>query len=132
MSGTLSATVPTNRRISGVTEVTIDGDAYSCTDFSWSPARFDREAMTSLSGYDGYSEKPIVPYIDLHLRDGRNVSVTAFNAKTGSTVVVKLANGKQIVGHNMTCINAQEVSGGEAVFQAKFISDDVYESGISA
>lgn len=132
MSGTLSPVTPTSRRLAGVVEATIDGVAYNVISFTWSPSAFTRTTMISMSGVDGYSETPSVSFVEMQIRDGRNVSVTLFSAMTGSTVVLTLANGKQVVGHNMTCVNAQEVSGAEASFTVRFEGADVYESGIAA
>lgn len=132
MSGTLSPTTPTSRRLAGVVEGTIDGVAYNVISYSWSPSVFTRTTLLSMSGIDGYSETPSVSFIEMQIRDGRNVSVTSFTNMVGATVVLTLANGKQVVGHNMTCMNAQEVSGGEAAFSVRFEGADVYESGVVA
>lgn len=133
MSGTnLSATTPTGLRLAGVVEASIDGVSYNCTAYSWSPSRFTRQAMASMSGIDGYSETPIAAFIELTLRDARNVSISDFNAKTGATVVINIANGKQVVGHNMVCMVAQEVSGADATFVTRWEIGEVYEAGIAA
>lgn len=132
MSGSLPATTPTSQRLAGVIEVSIDGAPYNCTAYSWSPSRFVRETMKSMSGIDGYSETPVASFIELTLRDARNVSISDFNTKTDSTVVLNLANGKQVVGHNMVCMVAQEVSGAEATFVTRWEVGEVYESGVAA
>lgn len=132
MSGSLPATTPTSQRLAGVVEASIDGVPYNCTAYSWSPSRFTREAMKSMSGIDGYSETPVASFIELTLRDARNVSISDFNTKTDSTVVLNLANGKQVVGHNMVCMVAQEVSGAEATFVTRWEVGEVYESGVAA
>lgn len=129
MSGALSNTTPTNRRLAGVASATIDGVAYNVVSFSWSPAAFTRTTMVSMSGIDGYAETPSVSFIELQLRDDRTVSVSAFSRMTDVSVVVNLANGKQVVGHNLVCVNAQEVSAAEATFTARFEGADVYEVG---
>jgi hypothetical protein len=119
MSGTLAPSTPTNRRLAGVTSATVDGTFYSVTEFSWDPASVQRETMSSLSGVDGYKETPVAPYIELKIRDGQNVSVTGFTGKVNSTVVIQLANGKQIVGHNLWYVERPGVTA-EAVVSARF------------
>lgn len=120
MSGTLAPSTPTNRRLAGITSATVNGSAFSVTEFAWDPGSVARETMTSLSGVDGYSEKPVAPYISGKFRDGSNVSVTGFTQLTNATVVLQLANGKQIVGHNLWYIDRAGVSGTDANFDFKF------------
>lgn len=130
MSGTLTTT-PVNRRLAGITIFQVDGVTYPVTEFAWNPATVKRETMQSLSGVDGYSEMPKAAYISGKFRDGSNVSVTGFNGKTNSTVVVVLANGKRIQGHNMWNTGEDEVSGAEATFDFKFegVAGSVIETG---
>ena len=131
MSGSLSTTTPVNRRLAGITQAQVDGVAYPVTEFSWFPGIVKRETMTSLSGVDGYKELPTAPYMAGKFRDGSNVSVTAFNAKTNSTVVFVLANGKQIQGHNMWNTGEDQVEGVDATFDFKFegVAGSVIETG---
>ncbi len=132
MSGTNSGVpTPTNRRLAGVTSFTVDGTAYNVTEFSWSPSIRVRETMTSLSGVDGYSEKPVAGFVAAKFRDSQSIRVADFNALTGSTIVVRLANGKSVVGHGMWNIPVQEVSGAEATFDVRFEGDDVTETNIA-
>lgn len=120
MSGTLAPTTPTNRRLAGITTASVNGQVISVTEFSWSPGTVKRESMTSLSGVDGYSEMPRAPYIAGKFRDSQSNSVTAFNGMADATVVVQLANGKQIVGHNLWNTAETDVAGAEATFDFKF------------
>lgn len=131
MSGTLAQSTPTNRRLAGITTATVDGTAYPIVEFAWFPGSVKRESLTSLSGVDGYSELPKAPYIAGKFRDTAAVNVTAFNNKTNSTIVLILANGKQIQGHNMWNTGEDEVSGVEATFDFKFegVQGSVLETG---
>ena len=61
MSGTLAPTTPTNRRLAGITAFTVNGSAFPVIEFTWDPATVENETMTSLSGVDGYSQKPTAP-----------------------------------------------------------------------
>lgn len=132
MSGSLSTTTPTSRRLAGVVEGTIDGVAYNVVSYTWSPSAATRTTLVSMTGIDGFSETPSPSFIEMTIRDARNVSVSSFTNMTDSTIILALANGKQIVGHNMWCTNAQEVTGAEATFTARFEGADVYEGGIAA
>jgi hypothetical protein len=119
MSGTLAPTTPTNRRIAGITQFSINGSAFPVIEFTWDPAVVENETMISLSGVDGYSQKPVAPFVSGKFRDGNSVSVTGFTNLNNATVVVTLANGKQIVGHNMWYTGRPGVSGADAGFDFK-------------
>lgn len=121
MSGTtLAASTPTNRRIAGITSFTVNGSSFPVIEFSWDPGSTEKETMTSLSGVDGYRERPVAPYIAGKFRDNAQVSVTAFVNLSDATLVVALANGKQVAGHNMWFVGRLGVSGGEADFDFRF------------
>ena len=132
MSGTLAPSTPTSRRLAGITSFTVGGTAYAVTEFAWDPGSVERETITSLSGVDGYRELPVAPYISGKFRDGGAVSVTAFTQMFNQTVVVQLANGKQIVGHNMWYTGRPGTSGADANFDFKFegVAGTVQEIGI--
>jgi hypothetical protein len=133
MSGTTTSasTTPTNRRLAGITQFTVNGVTYPVTEFSWSPAVVKRETLTSMSGVDGYSEMPKAPYIAGKFRDSGGTDVTAFNALTGATIVLALANGKQIVGHNLWNTGETDVAGVDATFDFRFegVSGSIQEQG---
>jgi hypothetical protein len=120
MSGTLAPSTPTNRRVAGVTSFAVNGSMFSVTEFAWDPGAIQRETMASLSGVDGYRETPIAPYISGKFRDSQNVNVSGFVGLTNATIVVQLANGKQVVGHNLWFIGRPGVSGADATFDFRF------------
>lgn len=120
MSSTLSPTTPTNRRLAGITVFAVNGTSFPVTEFAWDPAPFEATMLTSLSGVDGYEEKPVAPYISGKFRDGRSASITSFVGLRNATVVCQLANGKQIVGHNMVYTGRAAVAGADATFDFKF------------
>jgi hypothetical protein len=121
MSGsTLAPTTPTNQRLAGITSFTVNGSAFPVIAFTWDPGSFENETMTSLSGVDGFSQKPVAPYISGKFRDSRAVSVTAFTTLSNATVVLKLANGKQITGHNVWYVGRPGVDGADAGFDFRF------------
>jgi len=131
MSQTLSSTTPTNRRISGLTAFQVNGSAFQVIEFVWDPASQENTTVTSLSGVDGYDSKPVAPFISGKFRDNANVNVTAFTQLTNATVVVKLANGKSIVGHNLWYVGRPGVSGADAGFDFKFegVAGTIQETG---
>jgi hypothetical protein len=133
MSGTLGPSTPTSRRLAGITSFTVNGSNFAVTEFAWDPGSVERTTMTSLSGVDGYKEEPAAPYISGKFRDGASVSVTGFTQLYNATVVVQLANGKQIVGHNMWYTGRPGTSGAEANFDFKFegVQGTVQEIGMS-
>jgi hypothetical protein len=122
MSGTnqLAPSTPTNRRLSGITSFTVNGSTFNVTEFAWSPGVVQRATLTSLSGVDGFSENPIAGHISGKFRDAQTVNVTGFLGLTNATLVVQLANGKQIVGHNMWYVGQPDVSGTDATFDFRF------------
>lgn len=132
MSGTLAPSTPTNRRLAGITSFTVNGSAFAVTEFAWDPATFESETMMSLSGVDGYRQSPVAPFISGKFRDAQSVNVTAFTNLNNATVVVSLANGKTIVGHNMWYTGRPGVSGADATFDFKFegTAGTVQEVGI--
>ena len=133
MSGTLAPSTPTNRRLAGITAFTVNGSAFNVTEFAWDTASVENETMSSLSGVDGFSQKPVAPYISGKFRDAQSVNVTAFTNLSNATVIVKLANGKTISGSNMWYIGRPGTSGADATFDFRFegVQGTVQELGNS-
>jgi len=120
MSGTLAPSTPTNRRLSGITAASVNGTAISVIEFAWDPANVENTTVSSLSGVDGYDQKPVAPYISGKFRDTAANSVTSFTGMSNATVVFLLANGKQIVGHNLWYVGRPGVNGADAGFDFRF------------
>ena len=100
MSGTLAPSTPTNRRLSGITAASVNGTAISVIEFAWDPANVENTTVSSLSGVDGYDQKPVAPTISDRFRDTAANSVNSFTGMSNATVVSLLADGKQLVGRN--------------------------------
>ena len=132
MSGTLAPSTPTNRRLAGITSFTVNGSAFAVTEFAWDSGSIERETMTSLSGVDGYRTIPVAPYISGKFRDAQSVNVTAFTQLSNATVVVRLANGKTITGHNLWYTGRPGVAGADATFDFRFEGAEgtVQETGV--
>jgi hypothetical protein len=120
MSGTLAPSTPTNRRLSGITAASVNGTAYSVIEFMWDPANVENSTMASLSGIDGFDQKPVAAFISGKFRDTGANSVTSFTGMSNATVVFLLANGKQIVGHGVWYVGRPNVSGADAGFDFRF------------
>ena len=134
MSATLAPSTPTNRRLAGITAASVNGTAFSVIEFVWDPANVENTTMTSLSGVDGYDQKPVAPFISGKFRDTGANSVTAFTGLNNATVVFLLANGKQIVGHNVWYVGRPGVSGADAGFDFRFegVNGTIMEIGASS
>jgi hypothetical protein len=120
MSQTLAPSTPTNLRLSGTTAFSVNGSAISVIEFMWDPANVENTTVTSLSGVDGYDQKPVAPFISGKFRDTGANSVTSFTGMNNATVVALLANGKQIVGHNLWYVGRPNVNGADAGFDFLF------------
>lgn len=133
MSGSVNAGVPTptNQRLAGVTKLTIDGSSYNVISFNYGLSKVENSPMVSLSGVDGFKSMPTPGFIAAVIRDAASVNVGSFSTKTNSTVVLELANGKQISGSGMFITGAQDVEGAEATFSVRFDGTNVGETGIT-
>lgn len=134
MSGTLAPSTPTNRRLAGITAASVNGTAYPVIEFVWDPANVENATMTSLSGVDGFDQKPVAPYISGKFRDSGSNSVTSFTGMSNATVVFLLANGKQIVGHGLWYVGRPAVNGADAGFDFRFegVAGSLVEIGASS
>ncbi|HTB47013.1 MAG TPA: phage tail tube protein [Acetobacteraceae bacterium] len=131
MSATLQPSTPVNRRLAGITAFTVNGSAFPVTEFIWDPATQENATMVSLSGVDGYSQRPVAPFVSGKFRDGASVSVTAFTNLSNATVVIKLANGKTIQGSALWYVGRPGVSGADATFDFRFegVAGSIMETG---
>lgn len=134
MSQTLAPSTPTNMRLSGITAFSVNGSAISVIEFMWDPANVENTTVTSLSGVDGFDQKPVAPYVSGKFRDTAANSVTGFTGLTNATVVVLMANGKQIVGHNLWYVGRPGVNGADAGFDFRFegVAGTIQEIGASS
>src|SRR6185312_3489831 len=134
MSQTLGPGTPTNRRLAGTTAFSVNGSAISVIEFMWDPASLENSTMTSLSGVDGYDQKPVAPYISGKFRDTGANSVTSFTGLSNATVVVLLANGKPIVGHNLWYVGRPHVNASDAGFHFRFegVAGTIMEIGATS
>lgn len=117
-------------RLAGTAFVAADGTAMSLTgELTYTLSGETTESLTGQDGYHGYSAKPTVGEISFKGRDGPDVSIDDINRIRNATVTAQLANGKTIVGRNMSRIGPPvEVSTEDASFSIKFEGPDVVEA----
>ena len=118
----------TTNRLAGVATIQVGGTNYLLQgELSYSPSTVTRETLAGQDQVHGFKEMPVAGFISGTLRDTDNLTVAAFNAMTNVTVSLSLANGKQVVGRNMWCVNAQTVKATDATFEVRFESPSVTE-----
>lgn len=116
------------RRLAGVASVAIDGTAYDLVgDLTWSPSTRKRTTLTGMDRVHGYAEQVVAGYIAMKLRDNGARAAQTFQGMVNVTVVVNLANGKQVSGSGMWNVEAVEVEAMEATFAVRFEGNDVAE-----
>lgn len=117
-------------RLAGTAYVAIDGTSYSLTgELTYRLSGETTESLTGQDGYHGYSAKPIPGKIGFKGRDSNGLSVDALNRARNVTVTAELANGKTILGRNMTRIgDPVEVNTEDASFAVEFEGPDVVEA----
>jgi hypothetical protein len=105
--------------IAGTAYLTVDGVNYQLEgELKYDVGTVTRESLSGQDTVHGFSEKPKPPSISASIRDSGGLSLAAFNAMRGQTIVLELANGKTIIGRNMWTVEAQEVDTTEAKFTA--------------
>lgn len=117
------------QRLAGVATVTIDGQAFSIAgEGTYALSDSTREPLMGQDGYHGYAEKPQPGKISWKGRDSGAVSISALNGTVNATVVLALANGKTIIGSNMTRMGDPiAVNTEDATFDMEFLGPSVKE-----
>lgn len=107
--------------LAGTAQITVDGNSYMIEGGAkYSPSTVKRETLMGMDGYHGVKETPVPGSISITGRDSGDMVVATFNGMRDVTVVLQLANGKTVVGRNMSCVDAQEVDSTEATVELKF------------
>lgn len=116
-------------RLAGTAYVTIDGVSSSITgEGTYHCSGTKRETLMGADGYHGYSENPVQGKIGWKGRNSGGLSISALNEASNVTVTLVLANGKTVLGRNMTRVgDAIEVSTDDATFTIDFEGPDVSE-----
>jgi hypothetical protein len=112
-------------RLAGVCLLTVDGQSYQLQGSAkYKVSKVKRETLSGQDSVHGFKEKPEPNMISFTMRDSQGLSVASFNAMTSQTVVLQLANGKNIVGSKMWCVDVQEVDTEEGTLEVKFEGRD--------
>jgi len=117
--------------IAGAASVTIDGRAYNIAgEGSYQPSGNSRAALSGQDGYHGYSEMPLPGKITWKGRDSGALSISALSEASDVTVVLSLANGKTVIGRNMTRMGEGPISVNteDGTFDCDFTGPDVVEA----
>jgi hypothetical protein len=115
-------------RLAGIASITVGGTTYLLQGaLTWSPSKVTRDTLAGQDQVHGYKEMPVAGFISGTLRDTDSLTVADFNAMTNVTVAIDLANGKQVIGRNMWCVNVQEVKSEDATFEVRFEGQSVTE-----
>ena len=115
-------------RLAGVVAMTINGNTYDVvSDAVYRPTMPKRETVKGQSRVEGYSEMPQEGVIGATIRDNPAFTVQSLGLLTNAVVQLTLANGKNVVGAGMWCVNPEEVKTQEATFPIRFEGPDVSE-----
>lgn len=115
--------------LAGTGSLSADGVVYQIAGgFKYSPSTVKREPLTGPDGFHGWKETPVPGSISATLRDSSALSVATLNKMRDVTVVVRLANGKTIIGRNMGTTDSQEVDSMEATVEVKWEGPSVTEN----
>ncbi|WP_424138166.1 phage tail tube protein [Roseomonas chloroacetimidivorans] len=111
----------TTRRLAGGAYLTTDGIGWAVVgEPGYRLSSVTRETMASMSGIDGYSEKPQAPYIKAQVRDMPGLSIADLGDMTNVTVELQLNNGKIVTGIGMWLAGAPEVNSTDATCSVQF------------
>ena len=116
--------------IAGYASVTVDGRAYLVAgEGSWRPSGNSRESMNGQDGYHGTKRMPMPGKMSWKFRDDGTVPVSALSEAVDATVVFQLANGKIIIGRNMSRVGDApiEVATEDSTATVDFEGPDVSE-----
>lgn len=108
------------KRISGVAYIKADGRQLTLIgEFSAMLSEFEREGLVGPSGVVGYSEKPVVPFIEGEMVMTDETNIDEIEAMTDVTITIELANGQTGVLEQAWHLGGTEVDS-ESKFTAKF------------
>ena len=111
--------------LAGIGTVAIDGTLYNISDVTYSESEFEYDWLIGYNGVHGRKATYIVGFVAFKVRDDATIKVSDFRSMTNSELIVTLANGKVVAGHNMCCMKAIEVDANEAQFDVRFESPQV-------
>ena len=112
-------------RVAGVLYFKVDGIQHAARgNFSYSLGGYKREAVEGADRIHGYTEKPIVSYIEGDITDRRDLDMKAFDELDGVTVTLEVANGKTILIRNAWNASERKVNASEGSSTVRFESSE--------
>ncbi len=108
-------------KIGGVAYLRSDGVQFALRgNLVVSPDPFEREGVAGQDGVHGFTEKPVVPYIEGDITDLGGLSLEKLREMVSNTVTAELANGKVYVARNAWTANKRELNTSEGMTKVKF------------
>lgn len=129
MSATLSPS-PTNRRIAGIVQLTINGNTYNASDVVYSPSAVRRASLKDQTAVAGYSEMPETCYIAATIRDAGDLDSEASLHGTNVDINIQTASGKSVYGAGMWSVEPLEVRTTEGQIPVRYEGPIVTESPV--
>ncbi len=109
------------KAIAGTAYIKVDGQQFDLRgNLKVNISPVEREGKAGLDKVHGFTEKPVVPYIEGDFGDRGDLSITDLQSITDATVTAELVNGKNYLLRNAWVATAIELDGGEGQFTVKF------------
>lgn len=108
-------------RTAGTAFFKLDGTQYSLGDtLTIQPLDTEREGQAGLSGITGFSEKSVIPYIEVEVIKTPDLKLKAIGAMVNTTVTGECADGTTYVLRNAWFAGTAELDGGEGKVTLRF------------
>jgi len=108
-------------KIAGTAYIKADGRQYSARgNFTVMVDPFEREGIAGQDGVHGYSEKPVVPYIEGDISDSPDFSIEDLQAVSDATVTLETASGKVYILRNAWAAGVRELDTEEGKIPVRF------------
>lgn len=108
-------------RIAGVAFWAVDGTRLAVRgNLTVSPTATERAGIAGQDYVHGYSENPVVPYVEGDVSTVPGTKVSDIDAVTGSTITVELADGRVFTLQNAWRAGRSEVNTKDGMFKVRF------------
>ena len=116
-------------KVAGLQAVAIDGVNYKVSErVTYRIGGVNREEAVNHDGSIDYMEQAVAGTIDFTIRDDGKINLSDFVNMSGVTVVCDLANGKQVIGQNVTLKEVPSVNTSDGTFPVSFFGQIVFEA----
>jgi hypothetical protein len=114
--------------LAGIAFLSVDGTPFNVVgNAKYSVASVTREGLVGIDRPHGFKESPRFGSISASLRDSGGLTVQQLNDMTNVTVVLQLANGKNVMASNAFTSEAQEVDAVDATIEVTWQAEQVTE-----